>query len=1064
MNDEEIFHQALALPPSERAAYLDKACAGDPARRASAKALLSAHEETGGFLEKGAHRQPIAETLAPEARTGVVIAGRYKLLEQIGEGGMGTVFVAEQREPVKRQVALKLVKPGMDSKSVLARFEAERQALALMDHQNIARVLDGGTTELGRPFFVMELVKGMPLTEYCDARRLNVRDRLDLFVQICSAVQHAHQKGIIHRDLKPSNILVTEHDGRPVPKVIDFGLAKALGAATVLTERTIHTAFGAVVGTPLYMAPEQVGINALDVDTRTDVYSLGVILYELLTGTTPLEKKRFKEVAWEEIRRVIREEEPPRPSMRLSDSHESLPSISAQRHTEPSSLTRLVRGELDWIVMKALEKDRNRRYETANGFSMDVQRYLAGEVVQACPPSAVYRFKKFVRRNKGGLAIASMVVFFMVLLGSGAGWAWRDRAAREAEAARQKGERHAKASGQVELIFAEVDQLEKEQKWSEALVAARRAEAVVAGNEADAETAEQVHGRLKDLEFIDRLEQARMQGATWVGRSFDHAGADREYARSFREYGVNVDELLVETAMERLKARPALGIPVAAALDDWARARLEVIQKQADDAAAKRLVTIARGIDPEPLRDRMRASWRRPDSEVGDDLRRVAESIDVRAEHPTALANLHQKLIHVKQQDCALRLLQDAQRAHPADFWLNLRLANQLREQKDYEGAIRFFTAAVSVRPHAVAALNNLGVALTDQKRLDEADAAFRKAIELDPKFATAYNNLSKALVDKNKLDEAIAVCRKAIELEPKFALAYYNLGVVLDKQGKLDETIAAYRKAIELDAKLDNAYNNLGIALEEQNKLNEAITLYRKAIEIDPKSTHIHNRLGIALSHQNKLDEAIAAFRKAIELDPKNLEAHNNLGVNLFKQNKLDEASECFRKGVELNPNANTYTNLGLALNRQNKLDEAIAAFRKAVELDPKYILARNNLGFALGKKAQQLRDRKNAVGCLAVAAEYEAQKPTDADAVYDAASIRALCAAAILKDPKTPAVDAARLAEEQADLAMDWLRRAVAAGYKNSSHMKQDKDLDVLRDRDEFKKLIADLEAKSK
>ena len=302
----------------------------------------------------------------PREQPGTVVAGRYKLLEAIGEGGMGTVWVAEQTQPVRRKVALKLIKPGMDSKSVLARFEAERQALAVMDHPNIAKVLDGGLTETGRPFFVMEYVKGVPITEYCEATRLSVPERLQLFVQVCQAVQHAHQKGIIHRDLKPSNILVAPYDDRLVPKVIDFGLAKAMYQS--LTEQTLHTAHETVLGTPLYMSPEQAQLNNLDIDTRSDLYSLGVLLYELLTGTTPLEKQRFKEAAWDEIRRIIREEEPPRPSMRLSSS-KMLPSLAAGRQTEPARLTKLVRGELDWIVMKALEKDRTRRYETANGLA-----------------------------------------------------------------------------------------------------------------------------------------------------------------------------------------------------------------------------------------------------------------------------------------------------------------------------------------------------------------------------------------------------------------------------------------------------------------------------------------------------------------------------------------------------------------------------------------------------------------------------------------------------------------------------------------------------------------------
>ena len=372
MTEAAIFMDALDKPTeAERAAFIALACGGDERLRRRVEALLRAHAEPDDILDPTMDRPDspwsTIPALADGDPAGAIVAGRYKLLEQIGEGGMGTVWMAEQRDPVKRLVALKLIKPGMDSKAVLARFEAERQALALMDHPNIARILDGGTTRdepggvgPGRPYFIMELVKGRPLTDYCDARQMSIKARLELFVRICSAVQHAHQKGIIHRDLKPSNLLVTEHDGEPVPKVIDFGLAKALNPAGVLTDRTLYTAFGTVVGTPLYMAPEQVGINALDVDTRSDIYALGVVLYELLTGSTPLSKERVKRSPWDEVRRMIQEEEPPRPSIRLSSSH-ALPSLAASRQTEPAKLAKLVRGELDWIVMKALEKDRGRR-------------------------------------------------------------------------------------------------------------------------------------------------------------------------------------------------------------------------------------------------------------------------------------------------------------------------------------------------------------------------------------------------------------------------------------------------------------------------------------------------------------------------------------------------------------------------------------------------------------------------------------------------------------------------------------------------------------------------------
>ena len=327
---------------------------------------------------------------------------------------MGTVFMAEQTQPVQRKVALKVIKPGMDSRQVIARFEAERQALAMMDHVNIARVFDGGATEAGRPYFVMELVHGVPITKYCDDNHLTPRERLELFVPVCQAIQHAHQKGIIHRDIKPSNVMVTLYDGKPVPKVIDFGVAKA--TEQKLTERTLFTQYGTMVGTLEYMSPEQAEMSALGVDTRSDIYSLGVLLYELLTGSTPLTHKRMKEAAYAEILRMIKEEEPPRPSTRLSDSGEALASISANRHTEPAKLTKLVRGELDWIVMKTLEKDRNRRYETANGFAADVQRYLNDEPVQACPPSAWYRFGKFARRNKAAVLTHDLLVMLIAML------------------------------------------------------------------------------------------------------------------------------------------------------------------------------------------------------------------------------------------------------------------------------------------------------------------------------------------------------------------------------------------------------------------------------------------------------------------------------------------------------------------------------------------------------------------------------------------------------------------------------------------------------------------------
>jgi WD40 repeat protein/serine/threonine protein kinase len=415
VSERDLFMAALPIEdPTGRSAYLDQACGGEAGLRQRVEALLRAFEQAGSFLQQPAADPGATSDVEPPgpspatepAEAPGTVIGPYKLVEAIGEGGMGTVWMARQTEPVKRLLALKLIKPGMDSKAVLARFGAERRALALMDHPNIAKVFDAGAAPDGRPFFVMELVKGVPITQFCDERRLTPRQRLELFLPVCQAIQHAHHKGIIHRDVKPSNVLVALYDDKPVVKVIDFGIAKATGQD--LTEESLHTGFGAVVGTVEYMSPEQASFNQLDVDTRSDIYSLGVLLYELLAGSPPFSRMQVEKVGLLEVLRIIREQEPPRPSTRLS-SAETLPMVAANRGMEPKRLAALVKGELDWIVLKALEKDRNRRYETAAGLAMDLQRYLADEPVQACPPSAWYRLRKFVHRNRRALATLALL-------------------------------------------------------------------------------------------------------------------------------------------------------------------------------------------------------------------------------------------------------------------------------------------------------------------------------------------------------------------------------------------------------------------------------------------------------------------------------------------------------------------------------------------------------------------------------------------------------------------------------------------------------------------------------
>jgi tetratricopeptide (TPR) repeat protein len=982
MNERDLFIAALQKQgAAERQAYLDEACGADPALRERVQGLLRVYERAGSFLERPAappgesDRGPTEDQAETQVMPAAAV-GPYKLLQPIGEGGMGTVYMAEQVRPVRRHVAMKIIKAGMDSRHVVARFEAERQALALMDHPNIAKVLDAGTTAEGRPYFVMELVKGVPITRYCDEHRLTPPQRLELFVPVCRAVQHAHQKGIIHPDLKPSNVLIARYDGRPVPKVIDFGVAKATGPK--LTERTLFTEFGSVVGTLEYMSPEQAQLNQLDVDTRSDIYSLGVLLYELLTGTTPLDRRRLKETALLEALRLIREEEPPRPSTRLGTTEE-LPSIAANRGVEPKKLSGLVRGELDWVVMKALEKERSRRYETASSLARDLERYLKDEPVQACPPSAAYRFRKFARRNKRALATAALLgVILLAAVGAVAGslgWVARDRAAR-----------HAALAGQVTEAVSEARQLVADDLLYEAKTAAKRAKGLLATGEGGAELRGRVEQLENDLNMLERLEQIRLAQAAVLTASFATSGADSEYARAFRKYDIDIKRLGPDEVVERVRAS-AIRVELAVALDNWAGARKAADKRLGSDW--KGLLALARRADPDPLRNRLRRALERKDTKA---LAELAREENTHTLPPTSLVLLAQQLRRAGQDRQAIDLLRQVRRYYPRDFWINHELALSLEDTKptQLDEVIRYYTAAVTLRPQSPGAHLNLGHALVRKPALDEAIAEYRTALRLAPHFVLAHNNLGLVLIHKGKVDEAIAHIRTAIELAPRFASAHNNLGLALDKKGKLEKAIASYRKAIELEPLLPQAhlnlgnalcdkrqwgaalasyrravqlkpdyaraYNGLGQAHQQKGKLDEAVASYCKAIELDPHFFPAHCNLGNALRRQKKLDEAIASYRQAIKTRPDDAGAYNGLGILfLLDKGQPDEAVSWFQKAVEREPNfAPAHYNLGNALRQQKKLDAAIASYRRAIRLKPDYAWAYVNLGRALADKGQ--------------------------------------------------------------------------------------------------------------
>jgi serine/threonine protein kinase/tetratricopeptide (TPR) repeat protein len=828
MNELDLFAAAVVITDSrERGAFLDRECLGRTDLRRRLDQILEAHGRSHPVLDLPNGGDPNATVIPASSLVGTIVAARYKLLEEIGDGGMGTVWMAEQREPVRRLVALKLIKTGMDSKAVLARFEAERQALALMDHPHIAKVLDAGTTDDGRPYFVMELVKGLPLTEYCDARRLPVKDRLDLFAKICSAVQHAHQKGIIHRDLKPSNVLVTEHDGKPVPKVIDFGLAKALNASNMLTERTLHTAYGTVVGTPLYMAPEQVGINALDVDTRSDIYALGVILYELLTGSTPLEKARFKEAAWDEVKRLIREEEPPRPSTRLS-SDQSLPSLAASRQLEPAQLRRLIRGDLDWIVMKALDKDRSRRYDTANGLARDIERYLDGDAVEACPPTLGYKLQKFLRRNRPQVIAAALLLVALLAGITGTTWGLirAERASAELAAKNLRlAEEQAKVQARFELAQKAI-----------ALFHTGVSEDMLLKNPQFKELRTKL---LKEAaEFYADLEKL-LAGQRDARSRRALAGAYFELGELIRQIGDPKEALAVH------RKALALRRELAAAEGADVETRLDV----ARSLRAESILLYHTG-DPTGTLAAV------------EDQKQVVEQLETEHPNDEILSALAQSDLTCGYMLFLLGNSESALKAYQRALAIRQQLADAKPSVAEYQSDL--------AESHDV-----IGLLLVLTGKQEQALAAWRKALAISQRVAETRPTVPRFQFALARIYDGLGWCLLSMGRPVEAAEADRNALDIMQKLVDEHPAVTRYQD------KLANFQFNLGRELDRQKRLPEAFTALEKGLAIlqkltkaDPNNESYNRELGEnyafrggARVHAGQPAEAVADLRRALEI-----------------------------------------------------------------------------------------------------------------------------------------------------------------------------------------------------
>jgi serine/threonine protein kinase/tetratricopeptide (TPR) repeat protein len=944
MTAETLVQEALSKSPEERAAFLERAFVERPEIREAVEVLLATHGQTDAYANNlpsvsgGSGPSEAATTdFRPLAAAGVTIAGRYTLVEKIGEGGMGEVWVARQSTPVKRSVAVKFIKPGMDSKTVLARFEAERQALAMMDHPNIAKVLDGGLTANGRPFFVMELVKGVPITQYCDAVRLTPRRRLELFVPVCLAIQHAHQKGIIHRDIKPSNVLIALYDDKPVPKVIDFGVAKATGQP--LSDETLNTASDGVVGTPQYMSPEQATFNNFDIDTRTDVYSLGVLLYELLTGAPPFSWPELQKRDKLEILRVVREDDPPRPSSKLR-TDKALSALSAKRATEPKKLTALLRSELDWIILRALEKDRARRYESANGFAADINRFLGGEPVLAHPPGGFYRLKKFLSKHKG--TVAAVVSVAAALLVGLVAFAWQARISRQ--------ERDSAISARAETK-ERADELQKVSDFQAQMLS--QIQPTAAGLQLSRDVRTRFDGALAkaDIPQPERGKQVDDFVNQWS--RINATDAAREL----------IDQTILKPAVGAIDKQFADQPVVAATLRQVLASRYQALG----------LLDTALSLQKQALATRQDA--------LGE-------------EHPDSLASkaslssLLAMMGKLAEAEALCHSVLEARRRvlgedHPDTLSSICDLGALLREEGKYieadsclrEGVEKHRRVLGDTHPDTLAALDSLGLLLRARGKMDEARPYLHEVLETrrktlgdnDPFTINSILSFGSLEYDRGNRGEAIVLFREGVEkcrrnlgdAHPQTLSAISDLGTALSDGGKPAEAEALLREALASQQRVlgtdhfqaMTSASNLAVFLVAQGKFAEAEKIAREVLERrrrvlgvnHPDTLVSYNVLAFVLRRQSKRTEAEPYVRQALEIARRVLgEDHqdtfvyiHNMGMLLREQGKLAEAEPYVREVVErggrkLGPEHRTVliatTNLAGILIDEKRSQEAVS------------------------------------------------------------------------------------------------------------------------------------------